>query len=132
MSADVDVAIIGAGRGHAAARRLATSYLSATVLEATARVGGRAWTYDVAGIRRSSGDSVRQTSAEGSPAWLTFSGKAPLLATTTGSRSAAREAGFWLFVFLFFQCIDQIRTRRASEFRKSVRQSPARDPMTAC
>ena len=52
MAADVDVVIIGAGAaGVAAARRLAASHLSATVLEATARVGGRAWTCDIAGMR---------------------------------------------------------------------------------
>jgi monoamine oxidase len=52
MAADVDVVIIGAGAaGIAAARRLAASHLSAIVLEATARVGGRAWTCDVAGMR---------------------------------------------------------------------------------
>jgi monoamine oxidase len=52
MAADVDVVIIGAGAaGIAAARRLAGSHLSATVLEATARVGGRAWTCDVAGMQ---------------------------------------------------------------------------------
>ena len=51
MSADVDVVIVGAGAaGIAAARRLKTSRLSAIVLEATARVGGRAWTCDVAGL----------------------------------------------------------------------------------
>jgi monoamine oxidase len=52
MTANPDVVIIGAGAaGVAAARRLATSELSSVVLEATARVGGRAWTYDVAGMR---------------------------------------------------------------------------------
>jgi monoamine oxidase len=52
MAADVDVVIIGAGAaGIAAARRLAASHLSSIVLEATARVGGRAWTCDVAGMR---------------------------------------------------------------------------------
>jgi monoamine oxidase len=52
MSADVDVVIIGAGAaGIAAARQLAASHLSATVLEATARVGGRAWTCEVAGVQ---------------------------------------------------------------------------------
>jgi monoamine oxidase len=51
MSADVDVVIVGAGAaGIAAARRLKTSRLSAIVFEATARVGGRAWTCDVAGL----------------------------------------------------------------------------------
>jgi monoamine oxidase len=51
MSADLDVVIVGAGAaGVAAARRLKTSVLSAMVLEATARVGGRAWTCDVAGL----------------------------------------------------------------------------------
>ena len=52
MVADVDVVIIGAGAaGIAAARQLAASHLSAIVLEATARVGGRAWTCEVAGMR---------------------------------------------------------------------------------
>ena len=51
MSTDADVVIVGAGAaGIAAARRLATSGLSAMVLEATARIGGRAWTCDVAGL----------------------------------------------------------------------------------
>ena len=52
MSADADIVIVGAGAaGVAATRRLATSGFSALMLEATARVGGRAWTYDVAGMR---------------------------------------------------------------------------------
>jgi monoamine oxidase len=52
MSADTDIAIVGAGAaGISAARRLVVSGLSSIVLEATARVGGRAWTYDVAGMR---------------------------------------------------------------------------------
>jgi monoamine oxidase len=51
MSTNSDVVIVGAGSaGVAAARRLATSGLSAMVLEATARVGGRAWTCEVAGL----------------------------------------------------------------------------------
>ena len=51
MSTDADVVIVGAGAaGIAAARRLATSGLSAMVLEATGRIGGRAWTCDVAGL----------------------------------------------------------------------------------
>lgn len=51
MSADLDVVIIGAGAaGVAAARRLAESGLSALLLEAGQRVGGRAWTCDVAGL----------------------------------------------------------------------------------
>jgi monoamine oxidase len=52
MVADVDVVIIGASAaGIAAARRLVASHLSAIVVEATARVGGRAWTCEVAGMR---------------------------------------------------------------------------------
>jgi monoamine oxidase len=51
MSANPDVVIVGAGAaGIAAARRLAMSGLSTTVLEATGRIGGRAWTCDVAGL----------------------------------------------------------------------------------
>jgi monoamine oxidase len=52
MSADVDAVVIGArAAGIAAVRRLAASHLSAIVLEATARVGRRAWTCEVAGMR---------------------------------------------------------------------------------
>jgi monoamine oxidase len=51
MSTIADVVVVGAGApGIAAARRLATSGLSAMVLEATGRIGGRAWTCDVAGL----------------------------------------------------------------------------------
>ncbi|MBR0647082.1 flavin monoamine oxidase family protein [Plastoroseomonas hellenica] len=51
MSVDPDVVIVGAGAaGVAAARRLAESGLSALLLEAGQRVGGRAWTCDVAGL----------------------------------------------------------------------------------
>lgn len=47
---DYDVAIIGAGAaGVGAARRLAGGKLSTIVLEASSRVGGRAWTEEVAG-----------------------------------------------------------------------------------
>jgi monoamine oxidase len=52
MSAEQDVVVVGAGAaGVAAMRRLATSGLSSMLLEATARVGGRAWTSDIAGMR---------------------------------------------------------------------------------
>ena len=51
MSTNADVVVVGAGAaGIAAARRLATSGLSTMVLEATGRIGGRAWTCDVAGL----------------------------------------------------------------------------------
>lgn len=51
MSADLDVVIVGAGAaGVAAARRLGLSRLSVLLLEATARIGGRAWTCEIAGL----------------------------------------------------------------------------------
>ncbi len=51
MSGSFDVAIVGAGAaGVAAARRLSKSGLTAVVLEASARVGGRAWTHQIAGM----------------------------------------------------------------------------------
>jgi monoamine oxidase len=52
VGADFDVVIIGAGAaGIAAARRLAATRLSFLLVEASARVGGRAWTHELAGLR---------------------------------------------------------------------------------
>src|SRR5947209_8378207 len=51
MSAEPDIAIVGAGAaGVGAARSLQASGLKVTVFEASARVGGRAWTLDIAGL----------------------------------------------------------------------------------
>lgn len=51
MTDELDIAIIGAGAaGIGAARRLLGSGLSAVVLEALPRPGGRAWTRKVAGL----------------------------------------------------------------------------------
>lgn len=51
MTSEVDVVIIGAGAaGIGAARRLARETLSILLIEASARVGGRAWTQDIAGL----------------------------------------------------------------------------------
>jgi two-component system cell cycle response regulator DivK len=48
MGADIDVVIFGSGAaGMGAARRLAASGTSALLLEATSRLGGRAWTREV-------------------------------------------------------------------------------------
>ena len=48
---DVDVVIIGGGAaGIGAARRLAEYNVSILLLEASARLGGRAWTHEVAGL----------------------------------------------------------------------------------
>ncbi|MDE1991207.1 MAG: FAD-dependent oxidoreductase [Rhizobiaceae bacterium] len=48
---DYDVAVIGAGAaGIAAARRLAEAGRSVVILEASNRVGGRAWTIELAGM----------------------------------------------------------------------------------
>ena len=51
MNKDFDVAIVGGGAaGIGAARRLAKSTLSAVLIEASARLGGRAWTQEIAGL----------------------------------------------------------------------------------
>jgi monoamine oxidase len=51
MSVDVDIAIVGGGAaGIGAARRVAAAGRAALLLEATSRLGGRAWTSDVAGL----------------------------------------------------------------------------------
>jgi monoamine oxidase len=52
MDTDFDVVIIGGGAaGIGAARALAASGRSTLLLEASARLGGRAWTAEVAGLR---------------------------------------------------------------------------------
>ena len=51
MSADVDIVIIGGGAaGIGAARRLAHCGLDVRLLEAGSRLGGRAWTHEIAGL----------------------------------------------------------------------------------
>jgi len=51
MTVDFDVVIVGGGAGGiGAARRVAAAGLSALLLEATSRLGGRAWTCGVAGL----------------------------------------------------------------------------------
>ena len=52
MNADFDVVIVGGGAaGIGAARHLAASGRSTLLMEATSRLGGRAWTYEIAGHR---------------------------------------------------------------------------------
>jgi monoamine oxidase len=49
---DIDIAIVGAGAaGIGAARRLAGSGLKVMMIEAAPRIGGRAWTWDIAGMK---------------------------------------------------------------------------------
>ncbi len=51
MSTDVDIVIVGGGAaGIGAARRLAGSGLRVHLLEAGPRLGGRAWTHEIAGL----------------------------------------------------------------------------------
>jgi monoamine oxidase len=51
MSVDFEIVIVGGGAaGIGAARQVAASGRSTLLLEATSRLGGRAWTYDVAGL----------------------------------------------------------------------------------
>lgn len=51
MSGDIDIAIVGGGAaGVGAARRFAGSNLRVHVFEASARLGGRAWTHEIAGL----------------------------------------------------------------------------------
>lgn len=52
MNSEVDVVIVGGGAaGIGAARTLAPSNYSCVLLEASPRLGGRAWTHEIAGFR---------------------------------------------------------------------------------
>ncbi|MBB3659163.1 monoamine oxidase [Rhizobium sp. BK650] len=74
---DYDVAVIGAGAaGIAAARKLADAGRSVIILEASNRVGGRAWTIDLSGMPLDMGCG-----------WLHSAERNPLVAI-------GREAGF--------------------------------------
>jgi len=51
MALDYDVAVIGAGAaGIAAARKLTSAGRSVVILEASNRIGGRAWTIGLCGM----------------------------------------------------------------------------------
>jgi monoamine oxidase len=51
LSTDVDIVVVGGGAaGVGAARRLSQTGLSTRVLEASSRLGGRAWTHEIAGL----------------------------------------------------------------------------------
>jgi len=51
LSTDVDIVIVGGGAaGIGAARRLAGAGMSVRLLEAGSRIGGRAWTHEIAGL----------------------------------------------------------------------------------
>jgi monoamine oxidase len=51
MKPDIDVVIVGGGAaGIGAARRLAASGLTTVLIEASSRLGGRAWTQEVSGL----------------------------------------------------------------------------------
>jgi monoamine oxidase len=51
LNTDVDIVVIGGGAsGVGAARRLAHSSMKTRVLEAGPRLGGRAWTHEIAGL----------------------------------------------------------------------------------
>ncbi len=74
---DYDVAVIGAGAaGIAAARRLTDAGRSVVILEASNRVGGRAWTVELSGMPLDMGCG-----------WLHSAERNPLVAI-------GREAGF--------------------------------------
>ena len=106
MSADFDVVIIGAGAaGIAAARHLSQTRLSVLLIEAEPRLGGRAWTCNIAGSRLDLGcewlhsgdrnpwvgiaESSGFTIERGDPAWGSqFRG----LGFPPAEQAAAREA----------------------------------------
>jgi choline dehydrogenase-like flavoprotein len=90
---DVDVVIIGGGAaGIGAARRLAEYNVSILLLEAGARLGGRAWTHEVAGLGLDLG--CGWLAAEGVPTGVVIAAR-HRDSTIVAMRSILAEAAKW-------------------------------------
>ena len=82
MSGNFDVVIVGGGAaGIGAARRLAQTELSTLVLEASPRLGGRAWTHEIAGLDLDLGCGWFHSAERN--AWVTIAEPQPSRTTST-------------------------------------------------
>jgi monoamine oxidase len=92
---DVDIAIIGAGAaGIGAARRLAGTGLKIVLIEAAPRVGGRAWTLDLAGRKLDMGCSWLHSAGRNAWTSLAEQAGAPIHKRISGWRKQFRDLGF--------------------------------------
>jgi monoamine oxidase len=103
---DFDVVIVGGGAaGIGAARRLAASGLSALLLEAGSRLGGRGWTHEIAGLELDLGCGWLHSAEKNAWAGIAKAAGIPLhrgpaawgtqfrdLGFSAAERSAARQA----------------------------------------
>jgi len=92
---DVDIAIIGAGAaGIGAARRLAGTGLKIVLIEAAPRVGGRAWTLDLAGQKLDMGCSWLHSAGRNAWTSLAEQARVPIHKRISGWRNQFRDLGF--------------------------------------
>ena len=116
---DIDVVIVGGGAaGVGAARRLANSGLSAILLEASSRLGGRAWTHEIAGLNLDLGCGWFHSAERN--AWIKIAEAAglPIDRSTPQWRVQYRDLGF--------PKAEQIRARQAFEaWMRRLESSPS-------
>jgi monoamine oxidase len=95
LSAAVDVVIVGGGAaGVGAARRLARSGLDTRLLEAGSRLGGRAWTHEIAGLDLDLGCGWLHSADRNS--WVAVADQAelPIVRTRAAWGAQHRNLGF--------------------------------------
>ena len=92
---DVDIAIIGAGAaGIGAARRLAGAGLKIVLIGAASRVGGRAWTLELAGQKLDMGCSWLHSAGRNAWTHLAEQAGVPIHKRIPGWRKQFRDLGF--------------------------------------
>jgi len=95
LIADVDIVIVGGGAaGMGAARRLARSGLTTRLLEAGSRLGGRAWTHEIAGLDLDLGCGWLHSADRNS--WVAVADEAgiPVMRTRAAWGAQHRNLGF--------------------------------------
>jgi monoamine oxidase len=123
MDTDVDVVIVGGGAaGIGAARRLAQSNLSTLLLEADSRLGGRAWTHEIAGVEHDLGCGWLHSAERNSWASIATANNIPV--------DKARAAWGTQYRDLGYSRAEQIEARR--QFSDWARRLAAAPPASDC